>query len=114
MNPFTALNDTAKLVLTGIALVAVLAALLFVYSLFGARAELKAVKAGDARIAKGAKADATVAKKRDAASAEFFKRNAADSQVLEKVLSHDEADFDDASRDEYHRVLNNALRGPQR
>lgn len=114
MNPFAALNDTAKLVLTGLAILVVVGGLLFVFSLFGDRAENKARKAADGRIAKSAKTADAAAKKRDAVSADFFKKNADESQVLQKVLSHDEADFDDAARAEYFRVLNNALRGPQR
>ena len=114
MNPFTALNDTAKLVLTGLAILAVVAGLLFVRSLFDARAKLKELDRINAAIGRGDKAADAAAKKRAATSAEFFKKNADESHVLGKALSHADADFDDAARAEYYRVLNNALRGPQR
>lgn len=114
MNVFATLSDTAKLVLSGFTLIIVFAIGLGVYSLFNDRARMKEIKRVDKSIVKSDKAADAAAKKRDAVTADFFKQNAAESQVLEKVLSHDEADFDDAARAEYLRVLNNALRGPQR
>ena len=108
------ITDTVRLVLAGIAFVIVVAIGLGMYSLFNDRARMKEIKRVDKSIVKSDKAADAAAKRRDAVTADFFKQNAAESQVLEKVLSHDEADFDDAARAEYLRVLNNALRGPQR
>lgn len=111
--PF-AITDTVRLIASGIALIFLIAVGLGVYSLFGDRAALKEIKRVDKVIATGDKTADAAAKKRAATSAEFFKKNAEESHVLGKALSHADADFDDAARAEYYRVLNDALRGPQR
>jgi len=113
MNPFAAMTDTVKLIGAGVALLILLAVAVGIFSLFGDRAKLKEIKATDTRIEKQNTASAKVSAKRDTATTKFFAAAQADATATAKEISNAPT-FDDSARDDYYRVLNNALRGPQR
>lgn len=111
MNPCTALSDTAKLVTSIIGLVLVGALLWWVSTFFTAKATLKEIKQTDARITRANAANNAEAKARDAATDTMTTATEQQAATLAKALDNDKADFDGASRAEYFRVLNRALRG---
>ena len=116
MNPFAALSDTAKLISSIVGLVIVGALLWWGSTFFTAKKKLAEIKATDARIERSAKAANVKAKARDNAADTFTTANQQQAAALAKALDHatPDNDFDDALRADYFRVLNDALRGPQR
>jgi len=111
VNPFAAASDTVKLVSSVVGLVLLALALWWASTFFTAKATLKEIKAADARITRANAVNNAEAKTRDRETDALTTATEQQARALAKALDNDKSDFDAASRAEYFRVLNRALRG---
>lgn len=113
MNPLENLSAGAKLLASGAMLLIVCVIGFGVYSLFSDRAQLKAIKRGDAAIAAGNKQANKTAEKRDNARDAYHAALASQAAAAAKEIENDE-DFGPDARAVYFRVWDDALRGAKR
>lgn len=114
MNPLATLDATAKLIITGIAVVLLALAGWWLSGFFTAKAQLKEIRKTDARIERAQRATDAQAKARDNAADAHATANQQQASALAKDLAHENAVFDTAAAAQYLRVLNDALRGAER
>lgn len=114
MNVLDGISSGVKLALSFVALVLVGFVLWWASTFVTAKATLEEYDRADAAIAKGNKSANAAAKARDAADKAFYTANTTQATALANELTHEDAVFDDRARAEYFRVLNAALRGPER
>lgn len=113
MNPFQ-LSASA---LATAKLVAVVAVVLVVTGVVGRTIykanKLDRIEARDSQTAKALSAMGKDAKKRENKEAAHFAKTKEDAGRLAKELENEKKPFDAPARAEYHRVLNDALRGAE-
>lgn len=114
MNPLATLSDTAKLVLSLLALALVALVVWWFSGLLGAKAQIKEIRATDKRIAAAHKTADGEARARDRATDAQAAQITTRADALAKELSHADAVFDARAAGEYFRLLNDALRGTER
>ncbi|MGL4233185.1 MAG: hypothetical protein ACRDAM_15815 [Casimicrobium sp.] len=116
MNPFQFSDSalaTAKLVMVGV--VAIIGALVLFYfgNVFYKANKLDRIETQDKQTAKALKSMGKAAEKQKKQEAAHFAKTEVFAGRLTKELSNEKAKFDASARAEYHRVLNDALRGAE-